>query len=65
MFPLSISIVAIVLHQEIVVITGLAYSRRAVLQSSIGLTGLTLSTLFQLRAEAALAPRAKACIVIY
>ena len=46
-------------------ISPLAYSRRALLRSSVGLTGLTLPTLFQLRAGARIAPRAKRCIVIY
>ena len=43
----------------------LQYSRREVLRSSVGLAGLTLPTLFQLRARASAAPRAKSCIVIY
>jgi hypothetical protein len=43
----------------------LQFSRRSVLQSSVGLSGLTLPTLLQLRARAAAAPRLKSCIVIY
>lgn len=43
----------------------LHYSRRDVLHSSVGLAGLTIPTFFQARAQAAIAPRAKSCIVIY
>lgn len=35
------------------------------MRSSVGLTGLTLPTLFQLQARAAVTPQAKSCIVIY
>jgi hypothetical protein len=43
----------------------LQFSRRDVLRSSVGLAGLTLPTLFQLQSQAAAAPRATSCIVIY
>ncbi len=43
----------------------LRFSRRDVLSSSAGLTGLTLPTLLGMPAQGASAPRAKSCIVIY
>ena len=43
----------------------LHYSRRDVLRSSVGLAGLTIPTFLQARAQAAIAPSAKSCIVIY
>lgn len=43
----------------------LRFSRRDVLRSSVGLTGLTLPTLFELPVQAASARRARSCIVIY
>jgi len=42
------------------------YSRREVMQSSLGLAGLTIPTFLQAREKSsALAPRAKSCIIIY
>ena len=43
----------------------LQHSRRELLRSSVGLASLSVPTMFQLCADAAIAPRAKRCIVIY
>ena len=43
----------------------LRYSRRDVLRSTVGLAGLTIPTFLQARAQAAAAPRARSCIIIY
>jgi hypothetical protein len=43
----------------------LQHSRRDLLRSSVGLASLSVPTMFQLCADAAIAPRAKRCIVIY